>query len=146
MSGVVSWNIGGLRKLARHPGVFSWLCSQKLIILQETLQVSRSFRFPGFARFDISATDVKGKASGGLLILVAKDWLGNGRAEVLHESPSLLLVRVSWGNTGLIVGNIYIPVHSENCPSDIYATTAARVESVTSTYPSDAVIFGNYIH
>ncbi len=142
MSGFVSWNICGLRKLARHPGVFSWLRAQKIILLQETLQVTRSFRFPGFVRFEVPAVDVRGKASGGLLILLAKDWLGSGKVEILLESSSLLLARVSWGNVGLLVGNVYIPIHSENCPSDIYTTTTAQLESVTSLYPNDGVIIG----
>jgi hypothetical protein len=143
MSGVISWNICGLRKLARHPGVLSWLMAQKVVLLQETLQVSRTFRFPGFARFEVPAVDVRGKASGGLIVLIAKDWLGNGKVEVLLESSSLLLVRVSWGNVGILLGSVYIPVHSENCPSDIYATTTAQIESIASIYPSDAIIFGN---
>jgi hypothetical protein len=142
MSGLVSWNICGLRKLARHPGVLSWLCAQKIILLQETLQVTRSFRFPGFARFEVPAVDIRGKASGGLIILIAKDWLGSGKVEVLLESSSLLLLRVSWSNVGMLMGNVYVPIHSENCPSDIYTTTTAQIESVTSLYPNDAAIIG----
>ncbi len=143
MSGIISWNICGLRKLARHPGVLLWLMSQKVIFLQETLQVSCSFRFPGFARFEVPAVDIRGKASGGLLVLIAKDWLGNGKVEVLLESSSLLLVRVSWGNVGTLLGSVYIPVHSENCPTDIYATTTAQIDSIASIYPNDAVLIGN---
>ncbi len=146
MAGVVLWNIGGLRKLARHPGIFAWLRSQKIILLQETLQVSRSFQFPGFARFEVPAVDVRGKASGGLLVLLAKDWLGNGKIDVLYESSSLLLVRVSWDTTSLLLGNVYVPVHSENCPADIYESTLARIESVATTYPNDAVLLGKLTH
>jgi exonuclease III len=142
MAGVVSWNIGGLRKLARHPGVFAWLRAQKVILLQETLQVSSTFNFPGFARIEVPAIDVRGKASGGLLILLAKDWLGNGHVHVLYESASLLLLRITWDNVGLLVGNVYIPIQSENCPADIYASTAAKIESVAASYPGDGVIFG----
>ncbi len=146
MWGFTSWNICGLHKLARHPGVLSWLQSQKVVLLQESLQVTRSFRFPGFARFEVPAVDIRGKASGGLIILLAKDWLSNGKVEILHESSVLLLLRVTWGSVGLLVGNVYVPVHSENCPTDIFATTAARIDSMATSYPNDAVIVGKCAH
>jgi hypothetical protein len=142
MWGFLSWNICGLHKLARHPGVFSWLRSQKIVFLQETLQVSRTFRFPGFARFDVAATETRRRESGGIIILLAKDWLGEGKVEVILESSSLLLLRVSWADGGILLGNVYIPVHSETCPMDVYETTLASIDSVTASYPNDGVIIG----
>ncbi len=142
MSGFVSWNVCGLRKLARHPGVFSWLLSQKVILIQESLQVSRTFRFPAFARFDVPAIETGGRASGGLITLISKDWLGDGSAEILHESPSLLLMRISWPEKGILLGNVYVPVHSEACSTGVFQEIVARIESASVSYPNDGIFIG----
>jgi hypothetical protein len=142
MWGFTSWNLCGLRKLARHPGVLEWLRSQKVVFIQESLQLSRSFRFPGFARFDLPAVETRRRASGGLVTLLAKDWLGDGEVEVLHESASLLFIRVKWGASGLLLGNIYVPIHGESCPTDIYDSIVARIEAVSSSYPNDSLLLG----
>ncbi len=142
MWGFTSWNICGLRKLARHPGVFAWLRSQKVIFFQESLQLSRSFQFPGFARFDVPAVETRRRASGGLIILLAKDWLGDGVVEVIHESPSMLLIRVKWDTVGLLLGNIYVPIHGDDCATDVYDGIVARIEAVSTSYPNDSLLLG----
>jgi hypothetical protein len=143
MWGFTSWNLCGLRKLARHPGVLEWLRSQKVIFIQESLQLSRTFRFPGFARFEVAAVETRRRASGGLIILLAKDWLGNGEVETIHESASMLLVRVKWGPVGLMLGNVYAPIHSDACPTDIYDSIVGHIEAVSSLYPNDSLLIGN---
>jgi hypothetical protein len=145
MWGFTSWNLCGLHKLARHPGVLEWLRSQKVIFIQESLQLSRTFRFPGFARFDVAAIETRRRASGGLIILLAKDWLGNGEVETIHESASLLLVRVKWGSVGLMLGNIYAPIHGDSCPTDIYDSIVGHIEAVSSLYPNDSLLIGTCV-
>ncbi len=146
MSGFISSNMCGLRKLARHPGVFSWLRNQKVVLIQELLQVLQSFRFPSVVRFDVPAVKTGGlRASGGLILLISKDWLGNGAAEILHESSSLLLLRISWPDKSILVGNIYVPVHSESCPSGAFQDIVARVESASPSYPNDGIFIGTSI-
>ncbi len=137
-----SWNVCGLRKLARHPGIFEWLLTLQVVFLQETLQVTRSFGFPGFARFDVPAIDTRGRASGGLVTLIDKRWLGNGRVEILQATCYLLLLRVTWAGAAVLLGNIYMPVHSEGCPTDIFAITVGKIEETAALHPTDAVLIG----
>lgn len=138
----ISWNVCGLRKLARYPGIFSWLLGIHVVFLQETLQLRRSFSFPGFARFDVLAAETKGRASGGLTTLIRKSWLCDGVVRELASSSHLLALRVTWGNTGLLLFNVYVPVFTEGCPVDIYAIIHAEIESITALYPIDGVLVG----
>jgi hypothetical protein len=140
--GFVSWNICGLRKLVRHQCVFSWLLGLQVIFLQESLQVTRTVNFPGFARFDVPAVVTPRRASGGLVTLISKSWLGNGVAEELVTESFLQIVRVSWSGIGVLLCNVYVPIHSEGCPLDIFTVIASKVSAVTSLYPSDATILG----
>ncbi len=138
----ISWNICGLRKLIRHQGVLSWLLGLQIIFFQETLQVSRTVHFPGFVRFDVPAVETPRRASGGLVTLISKAWLGNGVAEELVTESFLQIVRVSWHGVAILLCNVYVPIHSEGCPMDIFTIISSKFSAVTSLYPSDGVILG----
>jgi exonuclease III len=145
MSGIwnfASWNICGLRKLARYPGVLAWLLSLQVVFLQESLQITRTFHFPGFARFDVPAVESRRRAVGGLVTLVSKSWLGNGVAEEIVTESFLQVVRISWQGIGILLCNVYVPIHSEGCPLDIFATIDARLTAVTSVHSGDSVLIG----
>ncbi len=129
--GFVSWNICGLRKLIRHQSIFSWLLGLQVIFLQESLQVTRTVQFPGFARFDVPAVVTPRRASGGLVTLISKSWLGNGVAEELVSESFQQIVRVLWHGIGVLLCNVYVPIHSEGCPLDVFATIASKVNSVS---------------
>lgn len=137
-----SWNLCGVRKLARHQGILAWLLSLQVIFIQESLQVTCSFQFPGFARFDVPAVETRIRASGGLITLINKSWLGNGTITELCASSYLLVHRVAWGGAGVLLGNVYAPIHSEGCPMDILAIIRDEFESISSLYPSDSIILG----
>jgi hypothetical protein len=114
----------------------------QVIFLQETLQLTRTVHFPGFARFDVPAVETPRRASGGLVTLVSKSWLGNGVAEELVSEHFLQIVRISWQGVGILLCNVYVPIHSEGCPMDIFAVISSKVSAATSLYPTDGVLLG----
>jgi hypothetical protein len=54
----------------------------------------------------------------------------------------MLLVHVRWGTVGLILGNLYVPIHGDSCTTDVYDRIVARIEAVSSTYPNDSLLLG----
>lgn len=142
---LVCWNICGLSKLHRFPSVFSFLVSSHVLFLQETLQVTQSFQFPGFTRFDVPAIATNGRASGGLCVLFANSAFGSHSFEVLFDEPYLLLIAtVSPSGRTSIFGNVYIPRFSGTSPtiySDVLEHIIAAVEFLS---PASIVIAGDW--
>lgn len=141
----ITWNACGLQKLARFPSVLARISSAHVILLQETLQVSQSFHFNGFTRFDVPAIETLGRASGGLTSIFSNSVFSSSSFEVLHAEPHLLLVEISAPNVpSMLFGNVYIPRFSGASPSIYSDIHEAIVAAIDSSNPSLCVIAGDW--
>lgn len=141
----ISWNVCGLQKLARFPSVLATFLDAHVIFLQETLQVSQSFSFPGFTRFDVPAAETSGRASGGLTILFANSVFSSFSFEVLLSEPFLLLVEASSRNgPTLLFGNIYIPRFSGSSPSVYIDVLEHVVAALEASNPISCIVAGDW--
>jgi exonuclease III len=140
---VVSWNLCGLGKLIWWPASTAWLATHDIILLQETLQVTKSYSFENVTRFDFLATALAGRSRGGLLIALNNEKFRNARISVLLEEEYIYAVQVDIPSTShsLVVVNIYAPVHSTGYSAAILGTIRTHLELIISQLPpSTAVI------
>jgi exonuclease III len=142
----LSWNICGLQKLARFPSVFATILATHVVFLQETLQVSSTFNFPGFTRFDVPAIESPGRSSGGLATLLANSVFSAASFEVLVAEPFLQLIAVTSPNTAAaLFANIYIPRFSRGTSPQVYSDVLEHlVTAIEVTQPSICIIAGDW--
>jgi exonuclease III len=144
---LVSWNLCGLGKLIRWPASASWLVDHNIILIQESLQVTKSYPFDNVTRFDYPATASAGRARGGLVVALKNEKFGNARSTVLVEEEYLYAVQVVIPSSlhSLVVVNVYAPVHSSGFSAHILKTIKTQLELLISQLPptTDVIIAGN---
>jgi hypothetical protein len=135
---VASWNLCGLGKLSRWPENASWLLDHDIVMIQESLQVTKTFPMFDFSRYDVHATATSGRARGGLIIALQNRVFHAARVTVLLEEEFMLLLRVEIPSSDLtlVLGNVYAPVHSAGFTPEILRTIGSQLELVSAQHPT----------
>jgi exonuclease III len=142
---IVSWNLCGLSKLHRWPSTVEWLQDHDIVIIQESLQVTRTFHLNDVTRFDFVASETGGRAQGGLIVALANKVFGATRATTLIEENHMLAVEISTATSQLTIVNVYVPVHSSGFSYEMYSTISVQLETLASLYPTSPIIIaGNF--
>jgi exonuclease III len=113
---VVSWNVNGVRKLSYLPSVVQFIQGHDVILLQETFAYDDKdlFELQGFLSHHVRALPGTRRNLWGLSTLFRTRSFADGFLEKIDSSLEWVLVS-RWrqpGFPGLLVVNIYAPLHS----------------------------------
>lgn len=141
---VASWNLCGLKGIEDDGEAFLWLTSHKVIFVEESLHTTVPNLFKNFSVVDYPARVTGGRRSGGLLLLIANDWLKDGVIEVISHERYLVGARVTFQNSSVVFCNIYSPVHSWDCPEHVETLLESRITMLGALYPGDPFVLGMF--
>lgn len=116
---VVSWNVNGVKKFRHLPTQRAFLSGHDVILLQETFAYDDAelFELPGFLGHHARAIPTgNSRHRWGLTTLFRTSTFADGYLEKLF-SPCDWLLASRWrqpGLPGLIVLNVYVPLHSRS--------------------------------
>jgi hypothetical protein len=119
---VVSWNVNGVKKFRYLPTQQAFLSSHDVILLQETFSYEDEelFELPGFLAHHARAIPTgNSRHRWGLTTLFRTHSFADGFLEKLFSPCDWILIS-RWrqpGLPGLIVCNIYAPLHSRCVPA-----------------------------
>ncbi len=114
---IVTWNVNGVRKFSHLPAIVSFIADHDLVLLQETFSYKDEelFELRGFLGHHARALPVDGSRNmWGLSTLFRTRSFSDGFLERISSPCDWVLVS-RWrqpGQPGLMVLNIYAPLHS----------------------------------
>jgi hypothetical protein len=139
---VASWNLCGLGKLSLWPETAGWFLDHDIIMIQESLQVTKTFPMFDFSRYDVHATATSGRARGGLVIALKNRVFHAARVTILLEEEYMLLlcVEIPSSDFVLVLGNVYAPVHTVGFTPEILRTIGSQLELVSAQHPTASLL------
>jgi hypothetical protein len=142
----VTWNVNGAGKLRTMPPERDFLASFDLILLQETYTLSPelAFELDGFIPHHQLGRYTSRRPSWGLTTLWKIESIVGG---VLCRIPStadwMMVSRWKWdSDVGLLVVNIYFPIHTKGIGQVDVDTAIAFLGSLRSDFPADRFLIG----
>jgi hypothetical protein len=139
---IVSWNLCGLGKLSQWPDSAKWLLDHDIIMVQESLQVTKTFPMFDVSRYDVHAIATSGRARGGLIVALQNRVFNAARVTVLCEEEYALFLRIEIpaSDFTLVVGNVYAPVHSPGFTPEILRTIGSQLDIISAQHPSASIV------
>ena len=133
---LISWNVCGVSKLKRDVRITDKLEEARIILFQEALATGPLKFIKGYSQFVNPALETGGRKSGGLVTLLARDFVGNGTTEVLIDEQSILCILVTWAQAKALVFNIYAPFHSRGNHDEFFTQLTAQIEATIDLHPT----------
>jgi exonuclease III len=149
---IVTWNVNGVRKFDHLPSEVAFLRSHDVILLQETFsrEDAELMELCGFVSHHARALPGQSEERRniwGLSSFFRVEKFSDGYWEHLY-SPLDWVICSRWkspSSTGLIVVNVYIPLHTRGFQADDISTLQSTFEDLLSTFPGDAfVVAGDF--
>jgi exonuclease III len=144
---IASWNLCGLGKFYRWPDTANWFLSHDIIMIQESLQVTKSFPIIDVSRYDVHALATGGRSRGGLTIALQNRVFNAAQVTVLLQEDYILVLHVVIPATSLslLIANVYAPVHTTGYSPEILKTISAQLDLLSEQHPSATMIIAGRI-
>ncbi len=142
----VSWNVNGAEKLKNNEHALGFLGSFDIILLQETYSGSRetALDLHGYIPHHQLGRQTLRRYQWGLTTLLRIDAFTNGVICRIHSPFDWLLVS-RWRtemDLGLVIINIYHPVHSNGFGQHESDSAVAFLRALRDDFPGDAFVMG----
>ena len=138
------WNLCGLSKIEDNAEVYAWLMAHKVIFIEESVHIAVPSLFKNFTVHEFPARVTGGRRSGGLILLIANEWLRDAEIEEVSHERYVISGRISFDNLSVVLCNVYAPVQSDDCPEHIDVLMESRLATIAQRYAGDTIIIGNW--
>jgi exonuclease III len=144
----VTWNVNGVSKIRDQLTDHQYLKSFDVVLLQETFSTADTtvYELDGYISFHSLARVTGGRPQWGMTSLISIPSVVGGRLYSLRV-PSEWMLACRWvrpSGLGVLIVNIYIPVHSKKSgitPQDI-EQLSLFFRDLSSSFPGDTIICG----
>jgi exonuclease III len=142
---IVSWNVNGVRKFRNLPTEVSYLASQDVVLLQETFsrEDNELLEIRGFySHHQRALPRTGGHNVWGLSSYFKITTFTDGFwVKIFSPAEWLLISRMrTESGLGLLVCNVYMPVHTSGIAAHDIQLFRTTVEDLVTQYPGDAFL------
>ncbi len=144
MFSAIFWNIYGLERVPSDRDVQAWINNCSILAVQETLQHRGTTPLAEKTPFIHRAKKApkRGRPSGGLATYFDNGLFGAAEFTKLCDESHFLCIRVVLPGWAFIIGNVYLPLHSDGVHDDFVEFFEAQLQSIVEQFPSDPFLVG----